>query len=282
MSALSITPELARRLEHAEALHLKRQVETCRLLQPELDAHVVSIGGGVAAYTAGEYGRKLNHVTGLGLDAPVSERELVALEAGYARLGLAAEIDLCPFVGSDTLELLASRGYAANAFSNTFVKAVDHIPSESPAHPSVAIEAITAGKAEAFLAASLAGFSSEQGRRPTVLLQILAKIALMRADTRLYLARIDGEIAGSAGLALIDLPDVTVAHLHIASTLPSYRGRGVQSALIQARLTDARRAGSTLASITARPANSSSRNAVRAGFELAYTKTTFTRRPTAR
>jgi GNAT superfamily N-acetyltransferase len=280
MSPLFITAELARQLEHAEALHLKRQVETCRLLRPELNAHVVSIGGGVAALTAGDYGRKLNHVTGAGLDAPICESELVALEEGYARLGLALEIDVCPFVREDTLELLASRRYAVNAFSNTYVKVLDRIPSESSAPPSVKIEVITAGQKEDFLAASVAGFSTE--RRSTILLEVLAWIAMARTDTRLYLARIDGEIAGTAGLALLDLPGVTIAHLYIASTLPAYRGRGVQSALIQARLTDATRAGATLASITARPTNSSSRNAVRAGFALAYTKSTFTPHPMAR
>jgi GNAT superfamily N-acetyltransferase len=198
------------------------------------------------------------------LDTPITARELVALEEGYARLGLAPEIDLCPFVDHDTLELLAERRYTANAFSNSYVQALDRIPLEPLAHTSVKIEVIADGNKEDFLAASVHGFSTDQPRRPTVLLQILAQIAMMRADTRLYIARIDREIAGTAGLALIDLPDVTIAHLYIASTLPVYRGRGVQRALIQARLTDAKRAGATLASITARPANISSRNAFHA------------------
>lgn len=275
MSTTPITPELAFLLERAEGRHLTRQVEICVQLRPELGAHVISVAGGVA-FTSGEYGRKLNHVTGYGMNGdPVREDELILLEKAYAKLGLATEIDLCPFVSRDTLKLLAKRGYAVSAFSNTYVMAIDHARSKSPVDSALKIDVVTAADRNDFLEASLAGFSTEQPARPALLLQMLAKIATMREDTRLYVARFNGQIVGSAGLGLIDLTDTTVAHLYIASTLPAYRGRGVQQALIQARLADAKRAGVKLASIAARPASSSSRNALRAGFELAYTKSTF-------
>jgi GNAT superfamily N-acetyltransferase len=89
------------------------------------------------------------------------------------------------------------------------------------------------------------------------------------------LARVDGKIAGSAGLSLIETPFGGVAHLYIDSTLPEYRGRGVQAALIRARLAAAHRAGYDLASLSARPTNASSRNAEKSGFTLAYTRPTF-------
>jgi GNAT superfamily N-acetyltransferase len=275
MSAVSVTPEMVHQLEQTEARHLERQVEACTRLRPDLGARVMSVAGGIAAFTAREYGRKLNHATGCGLDVALSEHELTAMEKAYAKLGLAPEIDLCPFVNRDVLQLLASRGYAANASSNTYAKVLDHLPLESRANPSIEIEVLNAANRESFFAASVAGFSTEEHRRPAVLLQVLAQIAMIRDDTRLYLARVNGQIAGTAGLALIDLPDIAAAYLYIASTLLAYRGRGVQLALIQARLADAKRAGAKIASITARPAGASSRNALRAGFELAYTKSTF-------
>lgn len=278
MSAIFITPELAYQLERTEARHLARQVETCAHLRPELGAHVIPAAGGIAAFTAGEYGRKLNHVTGFGLGVSVTENELIKLEEAYGKLGLPTEIDLCPFVNHEVLELLAARSYAVNAFSNTYVKALDQFSPILPVNPSVKIELLGAASGQDFLAASIAGFSGHHNRPPT-LIQTLAKIAMARDDSRLYIARVDGEIAGTAGLGLIDLSETTVAHLYIASTLPAYRGRGVQQALIRARLADARRAGAKLASITSRPGNVSSGNAVRSGFELAYTKSTFTSRP---
>jgi GNAT superfamily N-acetyltransferase len=119
----------------------------------------------------------------------------------------------------------------------------------------------------------LAGF--RDNGRPEFLLKTLARIAVSRADTLLYLATVDGKIVGSAGLALIETSKGKVAHLYIDSTLPEYRGRGIQAALIRARVSDAWKAGFDLASAGTRPANVSSRNVERAGFSLAYTKTTF-------
>lgn len=270
-----MTPELAHRLERAEAQHLARQVESYAQLHPGQGARVMPAAGGVAALTAAAFGRKLNHVTGFGLGAAASEDELVGLEAVYAAHGLATEIDLCPYVDAAALQLLARRGYTVNAFSNTYVKLLGEHHAELPAVAGVEVELVTAANAGAFFAACVAGFSVQMTERPLALLEVLASIAMARADTRLYLARVDGKIAGSAGLGLVDPQGAAVAHLYIASTLPQYRGRGIQRALLQARLAAARQAGFALASITARPSNTSARNAQRAGFELAYTKSTF-------
>ncbi len=284
MPSIFVTPELAHRLERAEAQHLALQVETHARLQPGQGAGIIPIAGGVAALTSGAFGRKLNHVTGFGLGKSASEDELASLEKRYAARGLATEIDICPYVDTGALQLLAARGYTVNAFSNTYVKLLDDsilAPTVSgtqiKAGVAVEIEKVSAANADSFFAACVAGFSVQAHQRPVVLLQALAQIAMARGDTRLYIARVDGKIAGSGGLGLIDPEGAAVAHLYIASTLPEYRGRGIQQALLQARLMDARQAGYTLASITARPSNTSARNALRAGFELAYTKSTFVR-----
>ena len=277
MPTISVTPELAYRLERAEARHLARQVETYAQLRPGQSARVIHIAGGVAALTAGAFGRKLNHVTGFGLATSAAEDELAALEGQYAAMGLATEVDICPYVDTGALQLLAARGYTVNAFSNTYVKLLGDSAPASPAVSGVDIQTITAADADSFFTACIAGFLMQANTRPLALLEALARIAMARDDTRLYVARVDGKIAGSAGLGLIDPEGEAVAHLYIASTLPEYRGRGIQQALLHARLADARQAGFSLASITARPGNTSARNALRAGFELAYTKSTFVR-----
>jgi GNAT superfamily N-acetyltransferase len=53
-----------------------------------------------------------------------------------------------------------------------------------------------------------------------------------------------------------------------AATLPEFRCRGVQRALIESRLAVATRAGCELAVVTADPGSSSGRNAERTGFQL--------------
>ena len=87
-------------------------------------------------------------------------------------------------------------------------------------------------------------------------------------ESRCFFAEAHGETMGGGGMAIRD----NVATLFGASTLPRARRRGVQIALIQARLTAAQQAGCTLASATTQPGSQSQRNYERLGFQVAYTK----------
>jgi len=270
---LITSPFVACMLEAAQAWHLRVQCETWRALGAA-QAHVVEIGGGIAAFTEPLFGRKLNHVAGLALAGPVAEDALARLEAAYAARGLGVEIDLCPHAHPSALALLARRGYVANAFSNTYART----PAGVADRAMPGIEVLQGHAARAlFVDASVAGFSLQAEQRPRELLVALARIAQARADTALFVARVDGQVAGSAGLAVMDTPRGRIGELHIASTLPAFRGRGVQAALLQARLEAARDAGCALVFVGARPANTSARNTERAGFGLAFTKVTFAR-----
>ena len=86
-----------------------------------------------------------------------------------------------------------------------------------------------------------------------------------------YLAKIDGQPAGGGTLAMRD----GVAGLFGASTLPAFRNRGVQTALLQARLKRADEAGCDIAVCLAQPGSSSQRNIVRQGFQVLYTRVKF-------
>ncbi|WP_211462762.1 GNAT family N-acetyltransferase [Collimonas silvisoli] len=271
-------PELAHTLEAAEATHLSRQVAAYRQLSGREECRAIAICGGVAALTDPAFGRKLNHVTGLGMGAPVSRGQLAQLETIYAAQGLETQCDVCPHADSSTLTVLAERGYAVNAFSNTYVSHLTPADSYAAAHSGIEIITDRALVTPTFVSNSIAGFSVQAVSRPPILLETLAQIALQRSDTFLFAATIDDKVAGTAGMSLIETPLGRLAHLYIASTLPLYRGRGIQLALLHARLAAARDAGCTLASVTARPANTSARNTERAGFSLAYTKSTFIKR----
>ena len=84
----------------------------------------------------------------------------------------------------------------------------------------------------------------------------------------LYLARRDGAIAGGGSIRISD----GLAQLSGAATLPAHRRRGVQSALLRARLLDAARHGCDLAVVTTEPASKSQQNVQRAGFSLLYSR----------
>jgi ribosomal protein S18 acetylase RimI-like enzyme len=85
---------------------------------------------------------------------------------------------------------------------------------------------------------------------------------------------VDGVAAAAGALVLGE-----VANLANASTLPQFRGRGLQSALIRARMAAAAAAGADLVCAGASWASQSQRNLERAGLRIASTKTTWRVQP---
>jgi GNAT superfamily N-acetyltransferase len=84
-----------------------------------------------------------------------------------------------------------------------------------------------------------------------------------------YLAFVNDEIAGGAAVSA----QHGVCGLFGASTLPAFRRRGVQSALLATRLAWAREKGCDLAVSITQPGSISHRNIERSGFRVAYTRT---------
>ncbi len=70
-----------------------------------------------------------------------------------------------------------------------------------------------------------------------------------------------------------------IALLCGASTLPAHRRRGVQAALLHARLAHARAAGCELAVVTTQPGSKSQQNVQRLGFELIYSRAILVHEP---
>ena len=271
-------PAIALSLEQAHARQLAQQAIHYRDLAPGNHGEVIHVAGASAAVTEAAFGRKLNHVVGLGMGAVVTDEDLGSLVRAYAARGIAAEIDLCPHADPSALAALGRAGFAVNAFSNTYVRALidDDLVARAADHIDVLME--RADTEPKFVAASVAGFGGQAQPKPTVLLDTLARIAMARADTTLFIAMVDGVAAGSAGMSILPSDLGPIAHLYIASTLPACRSQGIQRALLRARLQAAKRAGCVLASVTARPGNGSTRNVERAGFSLAYSTATFATR----
>jgi ribosomal protein S18 acetylase RimI-like enzyme len=97
--------------------------------------------------------------------------------------------------------------------------------------------------------------------------QVFHDFAASAGFTR-YLARVNGVNAGGAGLRLSD----RIAQFCGAATLPAFRRRGVQAALLRCRLHDAAEAGCDVAVVTTQPGSKSNHNAQRQGFALLYAR----------
>ena len=86
-----------------------------------------------------------------------------------------------------------------------------------------------------------------------------------------YFGYVDGELAGGGAVAI----HRGVALFGGAGTAPKFRGRGLQQALILARLEHAAEAGCDLAMTVTLPGSVSQRNCERHGFRVAYTRAKF-------
>jgi GNAT superfamily N-acetyltransferase len=97
----------------------------------------------------------------------------------------------------------------------------------------------------------------------------LEPIISLRPNSHCFVAEIKGRCVAAGALSLFE----QVAILCGACTIPEWRRRGAQHALLAERLRFAAEYGCTQAMIVTRPASASQRNAERHGFRVAYTRT---------
>jgi GNAT superfamily N-acetyltransferase len=144
------------------------------------------------------------------------------------------------------------------------------LPTEPPqaglSQPGIVVRPIRPDEADLWVRTAFQGGLDSDDARPART-AIIAAYPYM-AHSVCYLAWLDGQPAGAGTLAL----HAGVAELFGASTRPRFRGRGVQTALLAARLADAARAGCDLATVHTEPGAASQRNVERFGFRLAYTR----------
>ena len=87
-----------------------------------------------------------------------------------------------------------------------------------------------------------------------------------------FVASIEGKLV-ACGTGLV-IPDHRVFALCGAGTLAEFRGRGLQTALLRARMAAAVEAGCEYAVVVTQGGTASQRNAERLGFRVAYSKVT--------
>jgi GNAT superfamily N-acetyltransferase len=255
--------DLARRLETAEAAKYAAYARARPCVMPEVNPAVLSVAGGVAVYAGPD--SPYNRAVGIGLRGPVSEAEFEQMEDFVANYSMTPKVSLCPLVDRSLLGHLSRAGYRVDMFMHTWVREISPVEDF---HLPKGIIICPASYDEANLWVRVAfkgGLDSEEaepGRSA-----VIAAYPYM-AHTTCYLAWIDGEAAGAGTLSM----DHGLAELFGASTRPSFRNRGVQSALLVSRLAEAQRLGCDLAIVHTEPGSASQRNVERMGFRLAYTK----------
>jgi GNAT superfamily N-acetyltransferase len=265
---IELNIQLARRIELAEAEAAVACAERVITTQGVGTAAAESIAGGYAIYCGAN--SPVTQAVALGLRGPVSGDEFDQLEKFYFHRCEPVRVETCPLADASLIEHYRERGYHVSEFSNMMVRPVE-TERLSVASSSVEIQKASDGELDAWTLTVAQGFA-EQFPVTQELLSLM-KMFAAAPNTECYLARMHGRIVGGATLAVRK----GIAGFFGASTLPQFRNRGVQTALLQHRMQRADQLGCDLAVSLAQPGSISQRNITRSGFQTLYTRVKFER-----
>lgn len=260
---------LSCRLERAEGLTNAEFVEARARLMPELGARWISVAGVWAMFDGVD--SPLSQTFGLGLFQMPTGAELTTIEDFLKERGARVFHEVSPLADKTLLALLGERGYRPFEMSNVMFLPLSEQESQRwESGSAVSVRVAGEGEGETWARTSAEGWS-EYREFAHWMLEMGRVVATAKGNT-LFLAELDGQVIGAGGLAIHE----GVALFAGASTIPAWRRRGAQRALLEARFQYARAAGCDLAMMAAEPGSSSQRNAERQGFRIAYTRTKWT------
>jgi len=266
---------LARRFESAEEMPQVHHAHADQRMRPHIGSAVEPIAGGHMVFAG--LGSPIGRAVGMGFDAPVTEADFDRLENFYYSRKAPAQLDYCPLTDISLLEIARKRGYGIAELNNVLARKLD--PAETfPSEPGGF--AIRRGKSEEALAFSAIVRQSffPDGGEPAGFDEMLAPLFGFPGALT-FVAEADAKlVATGAGLII---PDRKIVALFGAGTLQPYRGRGLQTAILQRRLEVAAQAGCEYAVIVTQGGTISMRNAERLGFTVAYSKATLIKEPPA-
>jgi len=251
---------LAARLEAGEAQANVDYVHTMQRVKSPSYAQVLAVAGGYATFVNVDP-PVLNRAIGLGMSRAVTDTDIEHVEAFLTGFNVPVQIDVCPLADMSLADQLGKRGYRIIRFFNKHIRELTRGETFPEPPPGITVEQVTPDDYD--LWARVADGGKDSGRELT-----LARLCCERPGARCFLARVCGEPAGNGALSIHD----GLAALFYAATLPEFRQRGVQTALLHARLSAAVEAGCDLATVAPIPGTQSERNVQRRGFRVAYTR----------
>lgn len=241
---------LANRLEAAEAANGFAMAEATP------GAEALAALGGCAVFAGA--GSPLTHTLGAGMDpASANSAEFDRMERFYFDRNSDSLIDLCPLADPSMIEEITRRGYQVIEFNNIMARPLLTYDARYQAPQALEVREIEAAEAQLWCHIVARGFTGLDSP-PEEMTSMMSTICDFG---QAFLAA-----GGGAAMSVRD----GVAMLYGDATVPEGRGKGVQSALIRARLAAAARAGAEFAMASVLPGSGSHRNYERAGFQLVY------------
>jgi GNAT superfamily N-acetyltransferase len=269
---------LAERIERVEAQLIAKAGEAARGRSAGAPGFVIPMAGGVASFA--EDGSPFNKVAGLGFSGVPDAAALDEVERAFTAHGAPVQIELAHLAEPAIGAFLTGRGYRLVSFENVLGLALGGEPERvTPAGVEVRpsgddefgswLDVVAAGVAHP----DTQGVPSHE-EFPREVIEA-AERDFAAAGVIRYAALRDGVMAGGASIRMT----AGVAQLTGAATAPAHRRRGVQTALLSARLADAAAAGCDVAVVTTQPGSKSQQNVQRRGFDLLYTRAVLVKQP---
>ena len=263
--------DLAARIDRAEARQMIAIADGAAAWDASLRPFVVPVGRGAAIY-AGP-GSPTNKMIGIGFGEALDAAILDDVEARFAACDTPVQAEVSVLAEPAVHAQLAARGYRLSGFEHVLGHPLGAAIAALP--EGVAIDAAAPGEVrtlgdvmvEAFASPDVGGVGGDAIPPPAELRRWF-DITMSADGFRGYVARVAGAIAGGGSMRL----DGDVAQFSGAATLPRFRRRGVQTALLRARLMEAAAAGCTIGVVVTQPGSKSQQNVQREGFALLYAR----------
>lgn len=275
-------PELAARIDRAEGRLCAAIAENVRAAggasSPPEDVAVVEVGGGLAVFAGAD--SPTNKMIGAGFDGSPPDADLERVERAFAERRAPLQAELATLAAPEFHATLVRRGYAPSGFENVLGRTLAAHDAGVPAGIEVRVfpaeerERWTDALVEAFAAPDAGGVGGD-AIPPSDTLRKWSSLTSRVPGFECVEARVDGQLAGAAAWRI----DGDIAQLCGAGTLPVFRRRGVQTALLRWRLARAAGLGCRVAVVTTQPASKSQQNVQREGFALLYARQLLVRSP---
>jgi N-acetylglutamate synthase-like GNAT family acetyltransferase len=205
----------------------------------------------------------------MGLYDEVTAADLDQVEDFFHSRGVPSTVVVSPLAHESLRKLLGERSYGIAEFNSVLIRRI-HAEEPFSLPLGIAIERVTKNTVGPWMAAIAKGFAQDI----VVAESVFGGFAVLPGAMS-FLARIEDQVVGGCGGRVI--PEARIAAFFGTATLPEYRRRGVQGALIAQRLHEASQAGCEYAVVSTNPGSGSQRNMERRGFRVAYTKTVMMR-----
>lgn len=236
------------------------------LVDPSEEKTYLPVGTGQAVY-CGE-GSPLTQVSWLGYKTDFDPNDLTEVEAFFSGRAAHWEYIVTPCSAPGLLTAVIQRGWTEAQYENVMGCQIETDQVDLPT--GVQIEVVKDEDRRAWAELAMKGFFTDTVPPG---FENLNDILIKSKKTVGFVATYEGVPAGAASLMV----GGEAAYLGGASTLPDYRGNGIQTALLQARLAYARSLGIGLGLCECLVGSQSQRNQERAGFKVVCTKIVLTR-----